>query len=62
MKLDTIETLSNGIVQVKFNDNEKIVRTTFYPGQNVLSQQDQIKNYCLAAWTPEVVAAYLVQT
>lgn len=66
--IDKIEVLENGIIQVRRadiieRDGAEISRTyhrwTLTPGQDISDQEQRVKDIANAAWTPEVIAAYL---
>jgi hypothetical protein len=66
--IDKIEVIENGIVQVRqatkiMKDGEEIAKTyhrwSFTPASDVSGQPANVQAICAAAWTPEVVAAYV---
>jgi hypothetical protein len=65
--VDQITVLENGIVLVRENTivkengveiSKNYQRNSFLPGQDVSSEPINVQNICIAAWTPEVIAAY----
>lgn len=65
--VDLIETLENGIVQVrtatKIVDDGKEINRTFHrhvivPGQDYSQEDAKVQAICAAVHTPEVIAAY----
>ena len=66
--IDKIEVVENGTVQVReatriLKDGEEIAKTyhrwAFAPASDVSGQPANVQAVCAAAWTPEVVAAYV---
>lgn len=66
--IDEITVQENGIVLVReatkiIDDGNEISktfhRTSFVPGSDVSKADEKVQTICAAAWTPEVVAAYL---
>ena len=67
VKVDRIEVLENGSVQVRtktaiMEDGKEISktyhRTSLTPAQDLTGQPANVVAICNAAWTPEVIAAY----
>jgi hypothetical protein len=56
--LKSLDLYPNGIVGVKSEIDGKIVRTTFFPGQDISGQTEAVKSFCNSVWTAEVVSAY----
>ena len=65
--VDLIETLENGVVQVrtatKILDDGKEINRTFHrhvitPGQNYSQEDAKVQAICAAIHTPDVIAAY----
>ena len=66
-KVDLIEVLENGCVQVRIKtaiiENEKQISSAFHrhvvaPGDDYSAESDKVKAICAATHTAEVVAAY----
>lgn len=66
--IDKIEVLENGIIQIRQanivqRDGVEIAKTyhrwTLTPGQDLTGQEQRVKDIANAAWTQEVIAAYL---
>jgi len=69
-KIDRIEVVENGIVQVRqatiiTEDGNQISRTyhrwTIAPGEDYSTQEQQVQDICKVTHTPEVIAAYNAQ-
>lgn len=61
--IDLIETHATGVVMIrhavkKDGKDDEYIRSSFEPGQDVSSQPREIQEACVAAWTPEVLAAW----
>jgi hypothetical protein len=65
--IDRIEVVENGHIQVRqvtriMEDGNQLSssyhRWTFFPGQDVSDQPDNVKAIASATWTPEIIAAY----
>ena len=65
--IDRIEVVENGHIQVRqvtriMEDGNQLSssyhRWTFFPGQDVSDQPDNVRAIALATWTPEIIAAY----
>jgi hypothetical protein len=70
IKIDRIEVIENGIVQVRqatiiTEDGNQISRTfhrwCIAPGEDYSTQEQQVQDICKVAHTPEVIAAYQAQ-
>ena len=69
-KIDRIEVVENGIVQVRqatiiTEDGNQLSRTfhrwCIAPGENYSAQEQQVQDICRVTHTPEVIAAYQAQ-
>ena len=69
-KIDRVEVVENGIVQVRqatiiTEDGNQISRTyhrwTIAPGEDYSTQEQQVQDICKVTHTPEVIAAYQAQ-
>jgi len=69
-KIDRIEVIENGTVQVRqatiITDNGNQVSRTFHrwciaPGEDYSTQEQQVQDICKVAHTSEVIAAYQAQ-
>ena len=69
-KIDRIEVIENGIVQVRqatiiTEDGNQISKTyhrwCIAPGENYSTQEQQVQDICKVTHTPEVIAAYKTQ-
>jgi hypothetical protein len=69
-KIDKIEIVENGTVQVReatiITDNETQVSRTFHrwciaPGEDYSTQEQQVQDICKVSHTPEVISAYNAQ-
>ena len=57
--LEQVRIEPNGYVLIRqIMDNGEFHRLSFYPGQDVSAQSQEIQDVCKNAWTPEVIAAY----
>jgi hypothetical protein len=70
IKIDRIEVIENGIVQVRqatiiTEDGKQISRTyhrwCITPGEDYSTQEQQVQDICKVSHTPEVIAAYQAQ-
>jgi hypothetical protein len=70
IEIDRVEVVENGIVQVRqattvYRNGGELAKSfhrwLLTPGQDVSDQADNVKAICQAAWTPEVIAAYIAQ-
>jgi hypothetical protein len=60
--LDQVRIEHNGIVLIRqITDQNTYHRLSFYPGQDISSQPQEIQDICKNAWTPEIIAAYEAQ-
>jgi len=60
--IDQIAVDPNGVILVReITDAGGYHRSSFYPGQDVSDQPQEVKDACANAWTPEVIAAYEAQ-
>ena len=69
-KIDRIEVVENGIVQVRpatiiTEDGNQVSRTyhrwCIAPGEDYSAQEQQVQDICKVSHTPEVIAAYQAQ-
>jgi hypothetical protein len=69
-KIDRIEVVENGIVQVRqatiINEDGNQISRTFHrwciaPGEDYSTQEQQVQDICKVTHTPEVIAAYQAQ-
>jgi hypothetical protein len=69
-KIDRIEVVENGTVQVReatiITDNGNQISRTFHrwciaPGEDYSNQEQQVQDICKVTHTPEVIAAYKAQ-
>ena len=69
-KIDRIEVIENGIVQVRqatiiTEDGNQLSRTyhrwCITPGEDYSTQEQQVQDICKVSHTPEVIAAYKAQ-
>ena len=69
-KIDKIEIVENGTVQVRqattISENGKEISRTYHrwtiaPGDNYSAQEQQVQDICKISHTPEVIAAYKAQ-
>ena len=65
--IDKIEVVENGVIQVRqvtriMEDGKQLSssyhRWSFAPGSDVSDQPANVQAIAVAAWTPEVIAAY----
>jgi hypothetical protein len=57
--LDQVKIESNGFIYIRqITDNNEYHRLSFFPGQDVSDQPQDIQDVCKNAWTPEIIAAY----
>jgi hypothetical protein len=70
IKIDRIEIVENGIVQVRqatiiLEDGNQVSRTyhrwCITPGEDYSAQEQQVQDICKVSHTPEVIAAYKAQ-
>ena len=70
IKIDRVEIVENGIVQIRqatiiTEDGNQLSRTfhrwCIVPGEDYSTQEQQVKDICRVAHTPEVIAAYQAQ-
>ena len=70
IKIDRIEVVENGIVQVRqatiITDNGNQVSRTYHrwcitPGEDYSTQEQQVQDICKVTHTAEVIAAYQAQ-
>ena len=70
IKIDKIEIVENGIVQVRqatiiTEDGNEISRTfhrwCIAPGEDYSTQEQQVQDICKVTHTPEVIATYQAQ-
>ncbi len=70
IKIDRIEVIENGIVQVRqatiITENGNQISRTYHrwciaPGEDYSTQEQQVQDICKVAHTPEVIAAYKAQ-
>lgn len=66
-KIDLIEIVGNGVVQIRIRHSavengeefsSKFERKLIAPGQDYSQEDDRVKAICAAVHTPEVIAAY----
>ena len=69
-KIDRIEIVENGTVQVRqatiITDNDNEVSRTYHrwciaPGEDYSTQEQQVQDICRVTHTPEVIATYEAQ-
>ena len=69
-KIDRIEIVENGIVQVRqvtiiLEDGNQVSKTyhrwCIAPGEDYSTQEQQVQDICKVTHTPEVIAAYQAQ-
>jgi len=70
IKIDQIEIVENGTVQVRqatiITDNGNQISRTYHrwciaPGEDYSAQEQQVQDICKVSHTPEVIAAYKAQ-
>lgn len=70
IKIDKIEIVENGIVQVRqatiITEDDNEISRTFHrwcvaPGEDYSTQEQQVQDICKVTHTPEVIAAYQAQ-